>query len=424
MRAADPAARRIAVALLSALLASSIPQPARAVSITIDFDRTGHGQVFRAGEVATPGCGRCNDSYAVATRTRAERDPAVVQRQMAEMQAFEERRRRLQEEEARQRLEAARIAADLADRQDRLGRLNGVWEGYLKLGDDDRDTSTQIRVLDLMPRFQDEQLREKDLYAATLEGLIAEVRRANGPPPQRCDSVLLLGVGADADVAAQDGALPNPFTGVPFGSRCSFGFARGTQWLDLVARGIPDHLLHSVARLSPITRTNLARFPSVMTTSSLVVHSNGLMVAEALIRAHRIQGLKELRILGGDAVLMHLEDLQRLADANGIKVKIYAIKSDPVPLTPTGWLLRRYSESLLTQVISYNTNRNLAYAVLGLYRHVADPAANLQIELMDCPEQWDLLKRHDYLSYRAILNGQRMMNCLDGGTDQRCRISY
>jgi hypothetical protein len=410
--------------LLLCALALGVPQAAGALSLRVDFDGTGHAQVFHAGEVATPRCGGCNDRYTVATRTRAERDPAVVQRQAAEMQAFEERRRRVQEEEARQRLEAARIAADLADRQDRLGRLNGVWEGYLKIGDDDRDEATQIRVLDATPRFEAEQSRERSLYRSNLDDVIANVRKVNGAPPQRCASLLLLGVGADDDVAAKDGALSNPFNGVPFGSKCAFGFAHGPEWLDLVTRGIPDHLFHSVDLLSPITHLSLAKFPTVMTTPQLVVHSNGLMVAEALIRARRIVGVKELRVLGGDAVLMHLEDLQRLANDNGIMVKVYAIKSDPVPLTPTGWLLRRYAESLLTQVVSYNTNRNLAYGVLGLYRRIADANANLQIELMDCPEQWDLLKRHDYLSYRGILNGQRMMKCLDGGTDQRCRISY
>ncbi len=246
----------------------------------------------------------------------------------------------------------------------------------------------------------------------------------NGTPSRTCDDLLLLGVGANDDVAADYGALSNPFTGVPYGKGCSYGFAHGPEWLDLVTRGIPDHLLHSVDLLSPITHLSLAKFPRVMHAPRLVVHSNGLMVAEALIRAHRIVGVKELRILGGDAVLMHLEDLQRLANDNGIMIKIYAIKSDPVPLTPTGWRLRRYAESLVTQVAAYNTNRNLAYAVLGLYRRMADSNANLQIQLMDCPDQWELLKRHDYLSYRGILNGQRMMKCLDGGTDQRCRISY
>jgi hypothetical protein len=148
------------------------------------------------------------------------------------------------------------------------------------------------------------------------------------------------------------------------------------------------------------------------------------VIAEFLIRAHRLIGVKDLYILGGDGALFHLDKLQALAAEYKMTIHVYAIKGDPVTLSPLGWDLRAYGESLHAQVASYLTQPNLAYDLLGLRRRAAEPRANLQVTLFDYPHRDWPLDYHMYTSYSGLLKGQRMMGCLEGSTDSRCRINY
>jgi hypothetical protein len=274
-----------------------------------------------------------------------------------------------------------------------------------------------------MPAFIAQQARDRYAYDGQLRRLSASIDKIEVPAPQICDSILLLGLGATPEVAAQEGAGGNPFTGHPYGCGV-YGFASMSDWPDLVLRGIADHYLSSIDLLSPLTALTLHRLESEERIVPVVVaHSNGATIAEVLIRTHRLVGVKELRILGGDGALMHLDDLQKLADDYGIRVTVYAIKGDVVPLTPSGWGLRALGESLSTMVGSYAAP-NLTYGLLGLQRAPANPGANLQVTLLDYPPRTNPLDYHPYLGYAGLLKGLRMMGCLAGSNDSRCRVSY
>jgi hypothetical protein len=429
--------RRFAVLLLVfALIAPPVGASADGLSLYVDFDGTGHGQLFHGSLPPTPSLSSDATTTTSATATSAAnaarwRARLNVRRDVpspAQMETFEQDRLRQQQAEAQALLVQARIEADRGDRAARLARLDQLWETNDRLDDDaeDQDARTRIRIRDAMPEFFAQQAREHYAYDAQLRRLSAASLHVTVPYPQHCESILLMGVGETARDAAVVAKRDNPFTpGRPYGCGV-FGFAAMPDFFDLVLRGAPDHILRSFDLLSPLTLLSLHRLWGEERSVPIVVaHSNGATVAEVLIRSHRLVGVRELRILGGDGALMHLDSLQKLADDYNIKITVYAIKGDPVTLAATGWELRALGELLKTAMPEYARQPNFTNALFALARRPADPNARLQVKLLDYPSRWNPLDYHPYVAYEGVLKGLQRMNCLEASTiDSRCRVSY
>lgn len=417
---------RAALVAGSVVIAALAPGVAYAqMSLFVDFDGTGFGTMYSTSGLSsftpsttytTPTLSTYSSpigSYWLSKPSTSRRRPSTNNSYRREMQRraderLEEQRREMQERKERERQE--RI-----DRIDRVQRVQSVLKTLDDLDEEYERTRREQSKLkrkiinDLLPEFtaaQEEYVRTRTTRLERLERSLDKINVPNPEKGQHYESVLLLGYLNTPEQAweATQRGMANPF--VRDGKQYSRVFAFGSESkLKDFGRVSLDHFLSEFGTLSDATMKEIGPLYHAE-IDELVVHSNGLAVFEALIRSGYISKVGTLKVLGGDGVLMHLDQLEKLAEEKGFKLQVYVMKNDVVPLTPTGWQIIKTAEQLISPLASLQKAASLTLQMLGLQRKKADPKDRLYVQFLTDPDggSWNVLEKHYYETYeRAVV---------------------
>lgn len=384
--------------------------PAFSQSTYVDFDGGG-GSWYSSS--TPPRVSTGSDSYSSGRGSRNDYssvDYSGYEKRLREQQLKEEQRKKELEEKIRQ-------AKNLLDAQKALQLLKQLHQLQGIADNDFEQAHQRSRVINnLVPRLGREQREANQHHESRLERLAHDMDHIQVPSPSRCygkqhPQILILGTFDTPQEAEKDwnNHLKNPFTG---GSFCDiFGFGRESLTAES-ARVFFEHFLQNTNILSATTVDQLARLKGA-TIEEVVCHSNGCAVAEAVIRAGFVKGVKRLRILGGDAAVTNLDSIKKLQEqmiqrVPGARVDVYAVIGDPVPLIPTGWQILDAMRRIGEPLTSFESARSLTYEALGLKgRRGFDAASRLQVQFLTPPVKGaPSLKLHEFLTYAGIIWGQ------------------
>lgn len=412
------------VVLGACLAAMSPPLCAQSISLRVDFDGSGFGKIYSSS--SSPRVeGRCVSncgSLGLPSGSNSGADSAQMQSYVAS---------RL--EEQRREQEFARLQQELRARRQKNINTIEIVQRIQELGFQLEDTESdkfrreqynlKYRLLDTVPQFDSRRAELRARQFSLQERLALSIRRIHVPSPVATyDSILILGT-FNTPEDAQRAILAraeNPFSGRAYDS--IFGMGEAGFFAE-ISRVSLDHFLASTNRLSSSSMNSLGILKGA-TVREVVAHSNGAKIAEVLIRAGSIRGVKVLRILGGDASLMDLARFDQLAKEKNIKIYVYAVKKDPVPLIPLGWQIREWAEKLHDPIAKFQQAQDLTYEILGLKRNSPPTLARVNVQLLSFPDQKNWVDYHIYATYHRLIQGQRKLGCLDatGSLDSRCRI--
>ncbi len=239
------------------------------------------------------------------------------------------------------------------------------------------------------------------------------------PPyhPPHFGSVLLLGwTYSPGDAAAlQARGLENQFLLV-HGRSPAYGgvFAFGEHgYAPDFPRVLLDHLLGNLNLLSPATVRRMGALRGA-SAAEVDAYSNGAMVAEAMIAKGWLTGVRELRLIGGDGVLMNLPRLEQLAQARGIaSVDVYVTQGDLIPLLPVGWQIRGLADQLLDAMREYQRVNDPAYRALGLVRTAPEHGSRVHVHLFSYPASSNPAAIHSFDTYTRIIHALRQNHYMD-----------
>lgn len=403
-------ARLIAVALLFVFIAFI---PAFPADFSTDFDGTGTGDVIEVNYPPPPPARRWYPTTYVRyeqTRYQQQQQQEAQQEEQAKEEAEREAEERRLQDELRNTQNAERVRQLLAQLRQVRARRDAAL---------DHDLPVKAEIVEKLPQFEMERRQAEEWHNQLLRKLSHEMNEIEVPLPasyrRYIPRVLFLGWTGTPDEALemQTRRAKDPFDGVPYNS--VFGFALPGIGVDAI-RVVMDHFL--LEKLYPTPEKNLERALSQLqgaTIGELVVHSNGAAIAETMLDNDYFR-VKTLRILGGDASLMNLEALNRLAKEKNIDIYVYANAGDVVPLAPTGWSLRGLAESLMNRA-SFDISRenvapnSFAYQVLGF--NSPKWSDNLHVQLLSTP--WNplnpanIVRNHVYDTYYGLLNARRLV---------------
>lgn len=403
-----------------------------AADLYVDFDHSGYGTLYSSGSVpsvpAPRPVGGTGGDHGKSTLESWGRDMPLASSYRTplgipsgdvdarELQRLEEERLRTQREQKAER--------EAGIRRERVRVfLEGQDADDARLRESMSATATIERRLPEFERSKRIRLRYDRRLTNRLRYEMDHVRVPSPARRARFQAVLFLGTGnspAEALAALRE-KTPNPFTGRPFDNVLAFGKAGFAADLP---RAIEDHALAEAGLLSQESMTHLNELRGAR-IEEVVAHSNGATVAEMLIRNDLILGVKRFSILGGDAALLKLPQLQALAIEKGIQIRVYANQGDVVPLLPTGWSIRDAARKVIGPLKTYQYSEDLTYHVLGIANPPPRDPAQLSVQLFSVPTAWNSLKeRHIYANYYRLINARRMMGCLSSSRepDPRCRL--
>jgi hypothetical protein len=397
-------------------VASAIPGRAQTFTVCSDFacgtfNSFQPGQpVYRPHPIWHP-AGRQQSTSAWAEYVRQHREK---QREKA---AAEERVRE-QEEQVRRQIAWAQHLQQVARVQMLMSQLQQM--EAQNAAESEENERLLEKIAEALPEFEGKRARAERDHAELLEGLEYSIDHIQvpSPPGRYIPRMLFLGLTATPDEALhmqREGAR-DPFDGVPYNGVYAFGYSSG--FLSDSPRVIDDHLLlqaglptASETMLSPVVRSLEGA-----TIGELVCHSNGCAIAESLIREGIIH-VKTLRMLGGDGMLMHLNELSILGKEKNMQITAYATVRDPVPLLPQGWDIREWADEWQGAprrwILSGAEASNATYQVLGLASGSGGPAA-VKVELLSAPGgMWptpgDVLRDHRYSTYYGLIEARRLL---------------
>jgi hypothetical protein len=407
---------RLTAFFLVLVLGLSLSVPTLAdddISIMVDFDGSGGGQLYTSGPIPDA-AGTCSDCVATNHSTYDVIGSQSTAISLAQARAFEERRRvEQQRSEAQQRL-------SLLTQLDKLNALSDP-----NADSADKQARLEIkaleRITDALPSFLEQSASDLEFCGAIERHMQQRFGSAKRTSSRQYKSLLMLGFNTSPQDAQALQHTVNPFSGDPYSRVVAFGsHAIPSE----ISRVLVDHFRRSCGALSGLTASNLGDIRDGIVVTELVAHSNGASIAEALIRAGFITGVKRLRILGGDGSLMNLTSLQELQDRFHMHIYVYAIRGDPIPMLPRGWSIRDWAEILVDPPTRYQNEDDPIYSVLDLRRHHFDPNSSVQVQLLSFPSglSSNIMYPHFYQNYAAIINSQRMMGCLTASSSQRCIV--
>ncbi len=389
-------------------------------SISTNFDGNGIGGVFSGANFRSS-----------PRPSETEWKDYAWRRYQQQQQGVEDRRAREEEKKRQEAIERAqkelqRLEQERKDAEQARKVLAVLKTLHQLQAEEDQisihDRPIKDKIQEALPEVEAERVLADRDHRNLLARLYASIDKIHvpAPPGRAIPSVLILGAENTPDKALemQKARTTDPFTGKPFSAVYGFGWSAGP--LDLT-RATLDHFLLQFGMSRWLPEIYLERVQAQLKGArigELVVHSNGAVLAEALIRRNMIHP-KVLRILGGDGALMNLESLGRLAEANDIELYVYATARDPVPLTPKGWDVRRMVEELRNAPKRWFQNNvdtnSYMYQVVGLRPPSWPP--NLHVQLLSAPTNLvnvrDPLQAHHYSIYSGLITGYRLNGCLD-----------
>ena len=284
------------------------------------------------------------------------------------------------------------------------------------------------KVLDLENQFRQARAEYMAMLPSYRDRMEWSLNHIVVPPPSRepthYQHILILGMGDTPDKAAGKTWL-DPFheKSEPFDKVFAFGIDSRLE----PARVVLDHIGQPYNRLSVFTTSQLEQLKGV-TADEVVCHSNGYSIAKVLIELGILK-VRRLRILGGDNVLLDIDNLETLKNEKQLdEVSVYVFRGDVVPIIDPGWTISDLMTKIAHPLQSFQNMRNNAtYQILGLTEKPKfDPDAKLKVHILSYPETsgMNLKENHVYDNYSRVIKGLRMSGCLtkEGVMDRRCFI--
>ena len=392
------------------------------LSFSTDFDGVGNGAGFTINMPDSSSGPRLSSSYEGGDNS--DSSTSVQQfyiRRYAEQ--LREARELAEKEELRKRIQKAKL--------DKVTNLQSLLEQLQQLENNEPNFSQRMvytqKVLDIEKQFR----QARTDYMATLpsyrDRMAWSMDHIVVPPPYRAPThyqhILILGMGETPnDVAGK--TWQDPFHEKP-GEAFDKIFAFGKDSCLESARVVLDHIGQRSNQLSVFTTAQLEQLKG-LTADEVVCHSNGCSVTKVLIELGMLK-VSRLRILGGDNVLMNINNLETLIKEKHLEeISVYALRGDIVPLIEPGWIISDLMMKIGHPLQSFqDMAADATYQVLGLSEKPKyDPEAKLKVHILSNPavSNMNFKENHVYENYYRVIKGLRMSGCLtkEGAMDRRC----
>lgn len=227
-------------------------------------------------------------------------------------------------------------------------------------------------------------LEDKKKYKSQLERL--EAIKSVVPPvgfnkKKIVEDGFMLGLFNEESVYLQDTSLlKSPFTGRAYHEGEFFAGTDKVTAFELY-RGLRDSWKIGDYTLSTEYGQNLVRRINGTHFKSLIAHSNGATISEALIRAEHIK-VDELNIIGGDRSLMNNDGYDELIKKHGVKKIVVWV--NPCDLVPDG----SSALKLIKSSTGYNKEYEKAFLDYVNNSLIAGKKQNPNVEyrILDGPE--------------------------------------